>query len=171
MARSKHDFANKTYRISRFVGDIPLLFQFWIYGGNTFAKTQERLQPDLIFWGYYDYLWILWSKSIPWCFMLSFPGIAFASSAEWSEASTSPSSWDCCLQGTRETVEPVRQKIQVFFLEAMWIILTLRKCLAFGRGISCGRTTAKVIIALSNWHLCQICSRNSLHMSPLRLAD
>lgn len=30
------------------------------------------------------------------------------------------------------SVESVRQKIQVFFLEAMWIILTLRKCLAFG---------------------------------------
>ena len=32
-------------------------------------------------------------------------------------------------------------------------------------GTSRGCTTAKVIIALSNWHLCQRCSRNSLHMS------
>lgn len=154
MARSKHDFANKTYRISRFVVDIPLLFQFWIYGGNTFAKTQERLQPDLIFWGYYDYLWILWSKSIPWCFMLSFPGIAFASSAEWSEASTSPSSWDCCLQGTLVSWARETKDTGLLFFWGDVNNTNFAEMSCIWGGISCGCTTAKVIIALSNWHLC-----------------
>ena len=129
MARSKHDFANKTYFQIRGGSS---LFQLWIWG-NTFA-TQETLNPGTGYSGVVmNSLWILWSKSIHWCFwgcpfraLLSHQGLDEVKHRHPLRLGTS-----ACKEQYERCSFPLG--ITVFlFLEVMWITLPLRKCLAFG---------------------------------------
>ena len=167
-------FANKTYRISRFCGGYSMAVPILNLRGQHFRKDTGKIATRLDFLGLFMTTYEFYDLNpFPDVSCCPFRALLSPSSAEWSEASTSPSSW-----GLLPARKPVRQlspwdkRYRSFFLEAMWIILTLRKCLAFGRGNILRPYNCQSDNCTEQTGICvKYVSRNSLHMSPLRLAD